>query len=784
MIKLYKFYLYTTLYVVCVLSSAALVAQNPTATVIGTIRSDANNAETLVGASIVSLQASTGTITDINGNYTLNLTAGKHTLQFSFIGYATKEMKITLGNNETKTINITLETQNTALDEVVITGSQYEKRIAEETVSIDVIKGNLIENTNPIDLTDAVQKVPGINIVDGQATIRGGSGYAYGAGSRVQVLLDDMPLVTGDFGEVRWDFIPMENAEQIEVIKGAASVVYGSSALNGVINVRTGYAKQEPETHLDIFQGVYFNPSNRNIKWWTAREQPNFSGLNFSTRQRKGNLDIVVGANAKILENYLREGDQRHGRISLKTRYRSPKIKGLSFGINANSMFQKFGRVFIWENADTAAYQSFNGSNNDRFYLVNVDPYVNYIGKHGFTHRLRARFYRYARLRGSLEATTVANTYYSEYQLQKRFNFNLILTGGVVGNFVRAWSIAYDNERQSLPVIGVGSYLQAEQKLGNLSLVVGARYEGNSISAVLDSLQNENVNLDSVRGNSPLVFRAGLNYNLRNNTFIRASFGQGYRYPSLLELFIDDNLEDILNILPNTNLRPEKGWNAEVGIKQRLKLGTWNSYIDGVLFWSEYRNMIEFNFGLIDNRLGFQSQNTGTARIAGWEFSTGGNGKIGDVNVSYYGGYTFNYPVCLECDTTQRNIKTYLSNMMESVTSIDSLSESLLKYRFRHNMRFDLEANYKRFTLGANVAYNSFMDRVDEYLLIVLPDVEAYRAENNRGAWVVDARFIYKCNDKSSVALIAKNLSNREYTVRPGLMAAPASLTVQYRLNL
>jgi hypothetical protein len=79
---------------------------------------------------------------------------------------------------------------------------------------------------------------------DGQASIRGGSGWSYGAGSRVLVLYDDLPLLSAEGADAKWALIPMENIESMEVIKGAASSIYGSGALNGVINFRTGYGQK------------------------------------------------------------------------------------------------------------------------------------------------------------------------------------------------------------------------------------------------------------------------------------------------------------------------------------------------------------------------------------------------------------------------------------------------------------------------------------------------------------------------------------------------------------
>ncbi|OWY24111.1 TonB-dependent receptor [Sphingobacteriales bacterium UPWRP_1] len=755
------------------LCCSIIFAQQNTATITGVI-TDEQSGETLVGASVQNEQSRNGTITDIDGRYTITLSAGKHVIHFSYVGYKELTRHVVLAPGTTITLNIALGERKTDLDAVVVSASQYKKRLAEETVSIDVIKNYVIENTNVRDLAEAVAKVPGVNIVDGQASIRGGSGYAYGTGTRVQVLVDDMPLVTGDYGEVRWDFIPMENAEQIEVLKGAASVVYGSSALNGVINVRTGFAKSKPETRLTMYQGFYFNPRNERAKWWSGVEQPNFTGVIFSHREKKGQWDFVAGVNGSILESYQREGDTKQMRINLKTRYRHPHNDGLTMGINANTMFQKYGRVFIWEDADSAAYFAFGGEAYDQYSLMNIDPYLNYITKNGLTHRVKTRYYRVTRYNKHMEPTTVSNTLFGEYQVQKNFHFGMVLTGGMSGTFFRGYSNIYEDEDLRINTYGLAAYLQAEQKLGKLSIVGGLRYESNTVDVLLDSLQT----------NVPIVFRLGVNYEVGKNTFLRSSFGQGYRTPNLVERFIQDDLEGVLNIFPNPQLLPEQGWNAELGLKQGVKFGNWLGSFDVVLFWTEYQNMTEFVLTNLNGKIGFQTQNTGNTRIAGWEISGSGDGKLGRVPFRFWGGYTFNYPGDLESDTTQRKIGTYLSNLIQSVSGVDSLQNSILRYRFRNTARLDAETDVKRFTLGYSLTYNSFIDKIDNVFNVFIQGLEQFRQEHDKGIWVSDARISYRIDDNSSVALIGKNIFNLEYALRPGLMDAPANITLQYKIKL
>jgi iron complex outermembrane receptor protein len=125
---------------------------------------------------------------------------------------------------------------------------------------MEVIKPSLVENTNATTMESIVDQVPGVNVIDGQANIRGGAGWSYGAGSRVLVLVDDIPQLSADASDAKWTFIPTENLEQVEVIKGATSALFGSSALNGVINFRTAYPRDTRKPMSASIQASTTNP--------------------------------------------------------------------------------------------------------------------------------------------------------------------------------------------------------------------------------------------------------------------------------------------------------------------------------------------------------------------------------------------------------------------------------------------------------------------------------------------------------------------------------------------
>ena len=91
-------------------------------------------------------------------------------------------------------------------------------------------------------MEDAIDYVRA-NIIDGQTNIRGGSGWSYGANGRVRGTRWRFADAAADAGDAKWSFLPIENLEQVEMIKGASSVLFGSSALNGAINLHYGFPR-------------------------------------------------------------------------------------------------------------------------------------------------------------------------------------------------------------------------------------------------------------------------------------------------------------------------------------------------------------------------------------------------------------------------------------------------------------------------------------------------------------------------------------------------------------
>jgi iron complex outermembrane receptor protein len=714
----------------------------------------------------VNIRASrqTGTATDLNGAFSLTLDVGQHLIEFSYVGYSDQQKEIIIREGETLRLEIEMIASRKMLEEVVVSAGKYEQKLSEVTVSMEVIKPHQLVNQNIVSLDMILEKTPGITILDGQLSIRGGSGFSYGAGSRVLMLVDDLPMLSADAGDVKWNYLPVENLNQVEVIKGASSVLYGSSALNGVINLRTRFPGNEPSTEITLFGGATMNPVRKELIWWDS--QPLFAGASFSHLRKIGNLDLSLGGNYYKDEGY-REGDYENRiRGNLGLRYRFKKVQGLAAGLNISAMYVDQSDFLLWLDADSGAYRqppaSLTPLTGNRY---NIDPYVEYSTSEGNKHSLKTRLYGVENSTTNADRNSASKLWYAEYRYLKRFRSQTRWTSGL--SFSRSKVIAnlFDDHVGSNAAV----YSQVDAKVFNkLQLSSGVRWEINA--------------LDGDFYYSLPVLRVGMNYQAGENTFLRGSFGQGYRFPSVAEKFTDTDIGG-LKIFPNPVLDPERGWSAELGVKQGIAFGSWLGFADLALFWTEYYNMIEFTFGVYPpnpddvptfDDVGFKAQNIASARISGIDFGLSLAGQAGPAELRFSGGYTYMNPVD--------------PSLLDSVDIVEE-DGHILKYRRRHLLKLDLEAGVWKIFAGANFQYNSRMINVDEVFLdplignLLLPGFPDYWEENETAYSLLDLRLGWNITEMIRITCILNNAFNVEYLGRPGDIGRPRNITLQLRLN-
>jgi outer membrane receptor protein involved in Fe transport len=769
------------------------------ATIKGRI-TDAKSGDGLLGAT--AQIGSTGANTDLDGNYQFETVPGKVKITYSYVGYDDVVKEVTLANGAVQTIDIALAEKVDVLKVVTVTSGKFEKPLSEVTVSMSILKPTLIANSASASIDKALEKVPGVTIINGSANIRGGSGFSYGAGSRVLLLVNDMPALDPATGVPNFNDVPVENIEQVEVVKGASSALYGSSALNGIINVRTAFAKSKPITNFATFATGYDVPRNPDMAWWKRSKdsiQPYEVGGYASHRQKFGKFDLALGS-YWFQQSSFRWGERsQYYRFNAYTRYRfSEKVFA---GINFNGNVGRSQSFFIWNGSGAKALEPLNPSGiapvltSSNILRYMVDPYITFMPNATTTHKIQTRFSHILNDNGNNQGN-VNNFMYGEYQFTKRIDSTFTIVAGVVGSQVdikgKLYGFAAADSTQDATFKGNNQavYLQldkkfhlAKSKYHYFNISLGARYERNEqYNAEIANYLELDINTNApsifpaatVKESRP-VFRAGINYQPAEYTWIRASAGQGYRYPSIAERFIQTRV-DILNINPNPLLQPETGNAAEIAVKQGFKLGKdWKGYVDVSGFYNEYANMMEFTLGGVDpNKIsGFQSVNIGDTKIVGSELELAGQGKVFGKETTILAGYTY--------------IDPQYKNFDKQKALISDSTKNILKYRFQHTLKLDIESRLAKWaSLGLSCQYYSRMENADlafvglegGFTERLVPGMIEYWKDRNDFT-IFDARIALYPSEHVKISFLAKNILNTEFSYRPALLEAPRNYTLR-----
>lgn len=769
--------------------------------------------------------------TDINGKFNIPISYDSCEVEFQSGLFNNIKRQIIFSSSQRNIKwNIEMSPLAEVLEQVTITVSKYETNPEKSTTSITVISPKTAETRNIITADALINTAPGVAVVDNEPQIRGGSGFSSGMGSRVMILLDDMPLLRPDAGRPLWNFIPMEDVEQIDILKGAASVVFGSSALTGAINVHTAYPRSKPKTKVIIYGGMYDDPNPKGEhayqKSWNHYNPLKFGFSFLHSRIIKKNFDFVVGGeymndqgyigpeekiiNTRNTDNSTTGKYEKRYRLNFASRYRFQKVKGLSVSLNGNFMYSDNAQSFFWYDAYENRYRTYKGSlskfNDFTFY---IDPVITYLTSYNATHTFRNRilFSNNEEASGAQSARSVS--VFDEYQYNQNFvKIGLKLVAGFMNSYVISDGRVFSGDLISEDAKKMTSdnfafYTQLDKsflKKKNLTFSLGGRWEFYSTMGEQE--------------NKP-IFRTGLTYQFnKTKTALRTSFGQGYRYPTIGEKYIAISVGRY-GFYPNPDLKSEKSRNIEFGVMQPFMLFDFRGMVDLALFSQRYDNYIEFamgpwgdkSMGSIMDRMGFKYLNIGPARISGVDFSLMGEGKINhSLRYTLSVGYTYSHPVTLDPNYVYYTDSNGVQHSFNT-KSYDT-SRRILKYRIEHQVKFDLAFTWKKnLSLGLSATYFSAMKNIDNFFVqydISNPTLSSYYVnkvlkplgdlpfngfynyyhENLKGSLVFDARISYRFKDVTC-SFIVKNFLNKSYTLRPMYIEPPRSFNVQilYSMN-
>ena len=645
--------------------SFSLANARTTGSIEGTVV-DATTNEPLPGVNIILVGTVLGTSTDLQGHFRLaHIPPGQYHLRASMIGYQTGEKKnVRVLPGQATVVNFSLVQTAIKTPELIVTASKRRQSIQDSPTSISVMTSKDFERRNEIYLDQLLQYTSGVNFMGSQVNIRGSSGFNYGAGSRVLLLVDGVPVMPGDSGDIKWDLIPASQIERVEIVKGAGSALYGSSALGGVINIITKEASLKPRTNVRFSAGAYDKP--RYPEWqWTDRLL-HFDDLDVDHSRRIGRSELYLAFGRHQSTGYAQNGHYRRMNGSFKFVTRPNSQQKLTFfsswegGIRGAGLMWRSQRHALEVSPEAIGdYVTSNKFSSNIFHQWAYNK--------NFALKTRVSYFRnYWKnfFHDNITAST-AQRYGLEIQGDYQFSENNSFTFGTEEALDHVVSGLVGQHDQYV----LSGYIQNERKMlaGLLLLTLGLRYDYQYV--------------DIGFKDSEISPKVGLVVHAQPFLTFRASSGRGFRAASMSERF-SDSIYSGLRIVPNFNLRSETAWSHELGMNfhpgPRL-------FLDFALFSSDYWDLIEPE---PDETQTVQFVNVTRARISGFETNLKTNLLL--ANLFFDIGYTYMDPRDLQ-------------------------SNEVLAYRARHLFTGTLTYTLGPIELGADYRYISRLEKVKVY---------------------------------------------------------------------
>jgi len=613
-----------------------------------------------------------GDASDLIGRYSIkNIPPGFYTIEFSAIGYETYRKDSLSINDKSISLNVVLKEKVIESEEVIVTAGKYEQKKSDLPVSSVIVKGNEILKQNFFSIDYALRYIPGINLTENQISIRGSSGYTMGAGTRVLVTMDGVPLYTGDTGEIIWEQIPMTDIERIEVIKGPASSLYGSAAIGGVINIISRKPSAKPLTFINTFAGVYDKPA---YKLWDWSERiRTFYGIALTHSNAINDFGYTLSFK-KLCDDSYRKDDFKKRYIGyMKLNYDFSNTSSIS--LLANYLHMNRGNFIYWMNSRNALIQKEEDQNktveSDRLFL-------SLIYKQKISDKVSAEFrpsLYFTNFEGKGVEITTSKVILSRNELLMNVNLseNMMLISGTEFSYAKVTSNIFSNP----DFYTASGYFQVEYRgISKLIATVGLRYDF--------------IKLDTLGGNA-LTPKLGLNYKPSEKLILRASLGTGFRAPTPAEVFTTTDIGLGVSVEENLNLEAETSLSFEAGFSYTPSQAL---NFDVALFHTHYNNFIEPAFTEEGN---IQFKNLVEAKLQGAEFIS--NISFAPQKLNFSVGYTYLWAW---------NIK----------------QNKFMNYRPRHLLYVSAAYNPSPFEFALDFRYWSKVEEINEELVEVglIPD--------------------------------------------------------------
>lgn len=495
----------------------------------GTICDNANNP--LPGATItVKELPALGTVAGAEGCYELKLPAGQSfTLNVSYVGYC--DLTEVIKSDKNGLLNLRLNENNTMLDQVVVTGTRTPKLLKDAPIVTRVISELDIKRMDAANIGDLLQtELPGIEFSYSmnQQTSLNMSGFG---GNSVLFLVDGERLAGETLDNVDYSRLNMDNVQRIEIVKGAASSLYGSNAIGGVVNI---ISRESQEPWSVNVNGRYGAHNEQRYGGSVGFRQGRFNSLTNVQYTSVDAIDLSEGKDNEEVGDY--STIYGNSTLNIKERLVYTATEKLKFTARAGYFFRERNSSESLKDR----YRSFTGGLKGNYSITKKDDL-----------ELAYSFDQYDKSDYLVQNDRDVRDYSNvQHMLRTLYNHTFagkhILTAG--GDYMRDYLMSYQFENN-------GSYTQhtadtfaqfdwnPHQKF---NLLAGIRFDYFSESEL-----------------SHLSPKLGVMYKM-SNCSLRGSYAGGFRAPTLKEMYMNFYMGNIFMIYGNPALKPESSHNLSL----------------------------------------------------------------------------------------------------------------------------------------------------------------------------------------------------------------------------
>lgn len=491
------------------------------------IVTDMNN-EPLPGATVVVKELSTlGAVANVDGHYELQLPDNKdYTLTATFVGYIDVSKKVS--DKQEDILNFQLTENSTTLNQIVVTGTRTPKLLKDVPIVTRVISDLDIKRMDATNISDLLEtELPGIEFSYSmnQQTSLNMSGFG---GNSVLFLVDGERLAGETLDNVDYSRLNMDNVQRIEIVKGAASSLYGSNAVGGVVNIISRESQEPWSVNVNGRYGAH------NEQRYGGSIGFNAGRFNSMTNVQYTSIDAIDLSketdNEEVGDYSMIYGNST---LNIKERLIYTPIDNLKFTARAGYFFRERNS----SESQKDRYRSFTGGLKGNYNITDKDDLE---VAYSFDQYDKSDYLVF----GDLDVRDYSNV---QHTLRALYNHTFadkhILTVG--GDYMHDYLMSYQ-------FTDGGSYIQHTADAfaqfdwnphKKFNLIAGLRFDYFSEAKL-----------------SHLSPKLGLMYKL-GNCSLRGSYAGGFRAPTLKEMYMNFYMGNIFMIYGNPDLKPESSHN-------------------------------------------------------------------------------------------------------------------------------------------------------------------------------------------------------------------------------